>query len=105
VLLLTAVIRLAGRDPFAVATSVATCGEAVPLGAARSGFGLADSTPLVLTSFYAYYQNRLGAILPHGYTASALARLGGALVLIALLVGRKPQRRVRRRAPRRGAPC
>jgi len=85
VLLLTAVIRLAGASAFAVTPSY-LC-ERFPSALRGSGFGLGYSTPLVLTSFYAYYQNWLGAILPHGYTASALLVLGGALVLIGALLG------------------
>jgi hypothetical protein len=41
----------------------------------------------VLTSFYAYYQTWLGAIMPRGYTASALLVFGGALVLVGALLG------------------
>jgi len=85
VLALTAVIRLAGASAFAVTPSY-LC-ERFPSALRGSGFGLGYSTPLVLTSFYAYYQTWLGAILPHGYTASALLVLGGALVLIGALLG------------------
>ena len=85
VLALTAVIRLAGASAFAVTPSY-LC-ERFPAALRGSGFGLGYSTPLVLTSFYAYYQNWLGAILPRGLTASALLVLGGALVLVGALLG------------------
>jgi len=62
VLALTAVIRLAGASAFRRHPSY-LC-ERFPAALRGSGFGLGYSTPLVLTSFYAYYQNWLGAILP-----------------------------------------
>jgi MFS family permease len=85
VLLLTLVIRLSGGSTFAVTPSY-LC-ERFPPAIRGSGFGLGYSTPLVLTSFYAYYQGWLAHIMPAGYTAAALLVLGGALVLIGALMG------------------
>ncbi|HWC82714.1 MAG TPA: MFS transporter [Pseudonocardiaceae bacterium] len=85
VLLLTLVIRLSGGSTFAVTPSY-LC-ERFPAALRGSGFGLGYSTPLILTSFYAAYQNWLGHIMPTGYTAVALLVLGGALVLIGALMG------------------
>jgi MFS family permease len=85
VLLLTLVIRLAGGSAFAVTPSY-LC-ERFPSAVRGSGFGLGYSTPLVLTSFYAYYQDWLQTIMPRGYTASVLLVLGGALVLAGALMG------------------
>lgn len=85
VLGLTIVIRLSGGSTFAVTPSY-LC-ERFPASIRGSGFGLGYSTPLVLTSFYAYYQTVLGHIMPAGYTAAALLVLGGALVLAGALMG------------------
>jgi MFS family permease len=85
VLLLTLVIRLSGGSTFAVTPSY-LC-ERFPPAVRGSGFGLGYSMPLILTSFYAYYQGWLGHIMPSGYTAAALLVLGGALVVIGVLMG------------------
>jgi MFS family permease len=85
VLLLTFVIRISGGSTFAVLPSY-LC-ERFPPALRGSGFGLGYSTPLIVTSFYAYYQDWLGHLMPAGYTAAALLVLGGALVLIGALMG------------------
>jgi MFS family permease len=85
VVLLTLVIRLSGGSTFAVTPSY-LC-ERFPPAVRGSGFGLGYSMPLILTSFYAYYQGWLEHIMPSGYTAAALLVLGGALVLIGVLMG------------------
>lgn len=85
VLLLTLVIRLSGGSTFAVTPSY-LC-ERFPPAVRGSGFGLGYSTPLVLTSFYAYYQGLLGHVMPSGYTAAVLLVVGGALVLAGALMG------------------
>lgn len=85
VLLLTIVIRLSGGSTFAVTPSY-LC-ERFPAAVRGSGFGLGYSTPLILTSFYAYYQGWLSHIMPSGYTAAALLFVGGALVLAGALLG------------------
>lgn len=85
VLLLTLVIRLFGGSTFAVTPSY-LC-ERFPASVRGSGFGLGYSTPLILTSFYAYYQGWLGHLMPSGYTGVVLLVLGGALVLIGALIG------------------
>ncbi|MEV6899603.1 MFS transporter [Amycolatopsis sp. NPDC051372] len=85
VLLLTLVIRLSGGSTFAVTPSY-LC-ERFPPAVRGSGFGLGYSMPLILTSFYAYYQGWLEHIMPSGFTAAALLVLGGALVLVGSLIG------------------
>jgi MFS family permease len=85
VLVLTLVIRLFGASTFAVTPSY-LC-ERFPASVRGSGFGLGYSTPLILTSFYAYYQGWLGHLMPTGYTGVVLLVLGGALVLIGALMG------------------
>ncbi|HEY2697716.1 MAG TPA: MFS transporter [Pseudonocardiaceae bacterium] len=85
VLLLTLVIRIFGGSTFAVTPSY-LC-ERFPASVRGSGFGLGYSTPLILTSFYAYYQGWLGHLMPSGYTGVVLLVLGGALVLIGALIG------------------
>ncbi|HEY3708616.1 MAG TPA: MFS transporter [Amycolatopsis sp.] len=85
VLLLTLVIRLSGGSTFAVTPSY-LC-ERFPPAVRGSGFGLGYSMPLILTSFYAYYQGWLEHLMPSGFTAAALLVLGGALVLVGSLLG------------------
>jgi MFS family permease len=85
VLLLTLVIRLSGGSTFVVTPSY-LC-ERFPPAVRGSGFGLGYSTPLILTSFYAYYQGWLAHLMPSGYTAAALLFLGGVLVSVGALMG------------------
>jgi MFS family permease len=85
VLLLTFVIRISGGSTFAVMPSY-LC-ERFPPAVRGSGFGLGYSTPLVLTSFYAYYQGWLAHVIPAGLTAAALLVLSGALILVGSLMG------------------
>ena len=85
VLLLTLVIRIFCGSTFAVTPSY-LC-ERFPASVRGSGFGLGYSTPLILTSFYAYYQGWLGHLMPSAYTGVVLLVLGGALVLVGALLG------------------
>jgi MFS family permease len=82
---ITLVIRFAGGSVFAVTPSY-LC-ERFPPALRGSGYGLGYSLPLVVTSFYAYYQDWLGSIMPSGYTPVPLLVLGGALVVIGALLG------------------
>ena len=82
---LTLVIRLAGGSVFAVTPSY-LC-ERFPPAVRGSGYGIGYSLPLVLTSFYAYYQQWLAAVIPMDITPVVLLVLGGALVLIGALMG------------------
>jgi MFS family permease len=90
VLLLTGVIRLSGGSTFAVTPSY-LC-ERFPVRTRGSGYGLGYGLPLVLTSFYAYYQDWLGHLMPGPYTAVVLLVLGGALVLVGALLGPETNR-------------
>lgn len=85
VLVLTLVIRFAGGSVFAVTPSY-LC-ERFPPAVRGSGYGLGYSLPLVLTSFYAYYQQWLSAVVPIDVTPVVLLVLGGALVLAGALMG------------------
>lgn len=85
ILVITLVVRFAGGSVFAVTPSY-LC-ERFPPATRGSGFGLGYSTPLLVTSFYAYYQNWLGHLIPRGYTASVLLVLGGALIIAGALLG------------------
>lgn len=89
VVLLTLVIRLSGASTFAIMPSY-LC-ERFPPAVRGSGFGLGYSTPLVITSFYAYYQGWLGHFMPYGFTAAALLFLGGVLVSVGALIGPEPK--------------
>jgi MFS family permease len=85
ILLITFVVRFTGGSVFAVIPSY-LC-ERFPPAIRGSGFGLGYSTPLLITSFYAYYQNWLGNLIPRGYTASVLLIVGGALIAAGALLG------------------
>lgn len=85
VFVLTLVIRFAGGSVFAVTPSY-LC-ERFPPAVRGSGYGLGYSLPLVLTSFYAYYQQWLTAVVPIDLTPVVLLVLGGALVLAGALMG------------------
>ncbi|HEY4456508.1 MAG TPA: MFS transporter [Pseudonocardiaceae bacterium] len=84
-LLVTFVVRFSGGSVFAVTPSY-LC-ERFPAATRGSGFGLGYSTPLIVTSFYAYYQNWLGAIIPRDYTATVLLVVGGLLIILGALLG------------------
>ncbi|GAA3547218.1 MFS transporter [Amycolatopsis ultiminotia] len=85
ILVVTLVVRFAGGSVFAVTPSY-LC-ERFPPATRGSGFGLGYSTPLLITSFYAYYQNWLGNLIPREYTASVLLVLGGVLIIAGALLG------------------
>jgi MFS family permease len=85
ILAITFVVRVAGASVFAVAPSY-LC-ERFPPATRGSGFGLGYSTPLLITSFYAYYQNWLGNLIPRGFTPTVLLVVGGALITIGALLG------------------
>lgn len=85
IFVLTLVIRFAGGSVFAITPSY-LC-ERFPPAVRGSGYGLGYSLPLVLTSFYAYYQQWLGAIMPIDYTPVVLLLFGGALVFAGALMG------------------
>ncbi|WP_067894391.1 MFS transporter [Nocardia vaccinii] len=83
--LIALVIRMTGGSVFAVTPSY-LC-ERFPVAARGTGFGLGYSTPLLVTSFYAYYQNWLGHLMPRDFTPAVLLVLGGALITGGALLG------------------
>ncbi len=85
ILLLTLIIRLAGSSVFAV-TPAYLC-ERFPAATRGTGFGLGYTTPLLLTSCYAYYQNWLGHLMPRSDTATVLLILAGVLIIGGALLG------------------
>lgn len=52
-----------------------------------TGFGLGFSAAVVLPSFYAFYMDWLGHLLPYHYTPAALLFLGGIIGMIGALMG------------------
>jgi hypothetical protein len=52
-----------------------------------TGFGLGFSLSVVIPSFYAFYMNWLGAIMPFKLTAVALLVIGGLLGTVGALLG------------------
>jgi MFS family permease len=82
---ITFVVRFSGGSVFAVTPSY-LC-ERFPPATRGTGFGLGYSTPLLITSFYAYYQNWLGNLIPRGYTAAVLLVVGGILIVAGALLG------------------
>ena len=85
ILLVALLVRIAGGSVFAV-TPAYLC-ERFPPATRGTGFGLGYSTPLLITSFYAYYQNWLGHLIPIAYTPVVLLVVGGALITCGVLLG------------------
>lgn len=85
VLLLTLVIRLSGGSMFAITPSYLS--ERFPAALRGTGFGLGYSGPLLITSFYAYYQDWLGHLMPLAYTPVVLLVLGGIFMVTGALMG------------------
>lgn len=85
VLLVTLVIRLSGGSMFAITPSYLS--ERFPAAVRGSGFGLGYGGPLLITSFYAYYQDWLGHVMPMGYTPVVLLVAGGILMVLGALIG------------------
>jgi len=83
--LIALVVRITGGSVFAVTPSY-LC-ERFPAATRGTGFGLGYSTPLLITSLYAYYQNWLGNIIPFDYTPAVLLVVGGALITWGALLG------------------
>jgi MFS family permease len=52
-----------------------------------SGFGLGFSASVILPSFYAFYMNWLGVLMPYRYTILALLIIGGAIGTIGAFLG------------------
>jgi MFS family permease len=85
VLLVTLVIRLSGGSMFAITPSYLS--ERFPAAIRGSGFGLGYGGPLLITSFYAYYQDWLGHLMPSSYTPVVLLVLGGVFMVTGALMG------------------
>jgi MFS family permease len=85
VLLVTLIIRLSGGSMFAITPSYLS--ERFPAAIRGSGFGLGYGGPLLITSFYAYYQNWLGHLMPSSYTPVVLLVLGGIFMVTGALMG------------------
>ncbi|WP_022881870.1 MFS transporter [Gryllotalpicola ginsengisoli] len=80
VLLLVVVIRISGASMFAL--TPAYLSERYPAALRGTGYGLSYSLPLIVTGFYAYYQNWLGHIVPFAYTPVVLLVLAGVLMVV-----------------------
>jgi MFS family permease len=78
-------VRITGGSVFAVTPSY-LC-ERFPAATRGTGFGLGYSTPLLITSFYAYYQNWLGGVLPYRFTPVVLLVISGVLITVGALLG------------------
>jgi MFS family permease len=85
VLIVTLVIRLSGGSMFAITPSYLS--ERFPAEIRGSGFGLGYGGPLLITSFYAYYQDWLGHLMPVAYTPVVLLVLGGIFMVTGALMG------------------
>jgi MFS family permease len=85
VLVVTVVIRLSGGSMFAITPSYLS--ERFPAALRGTGFGLGYSGPLLITSFYAYYQDWLGHLMPSAYTPVVLLVLGGIFMVTGALMG------------------
>ena len=85
ILLVALMVRIAGGSVFAV-TPAYLC-ERFPPATRGTGFGLGYSTPLLITSFYAYYQNWLSHLIPIAFTPVVLLVVGGGLITVGVLLG------------------
>lgn len=67
--------------------AIAYVSERFHAGVRASGFGLGYSLAVILPSFYAVYQDRLGAIMNSTYTVLPLVAAGGLLITIGACLG------------------
>jgi MFS family permease len=61
--------------------------ERFPTRVRSSGFGMAFTLPVIIPSFYGFYQEMLSRIMPQHLTVLVLVALGAALSLIGALMG------------------
>ncbi len=61
--------------------------ERFATGVRATGFGVGYSLSVIIPSFYAFYMNWLGAIMPMQYTPVALLCIGGVIACIGALIG------------------
>jgi hypothetical protein len=100
--LLYALIEAAGASLFVIGALV--CGLAITVssgwavivtyinerfatGVRATGFGVGYSLSVIVPSFYAFYMNWLGAIMPLRYTPIALLCVGGVIACVGALMG------------------
>ncbi|USX06782.1 MFS transporter [Paraburkholderia fungorum] len=61
--------------------------ERFATGVRATGFGVGYSLSVILPSFYAFYMNWLGSVMPQRYAPVALLCIGGAIATIGALMG------------------
>jgi MFS family permease len=61
--------------------------ERFATGVRATGFGVGYSLSVILPSFYAFYMNWLGAVMPAKYAPIALLCIGGAIATVGALMG------------------
>jgi MFS family permease len=61
--------------------------ERFATGVRATGFGVGYSLSVIIPSFYAFYMNWLGALMPMQYTPVALLCIGGVIACIGALLG------------------
>jgi hypothetical protein len=68
---------------------VVTCylNERFPTRVRSSGFGMAFTLPVIIPSFYGFYQNLLANVMPAQFTVLVLVVVGALLTLIGALMG------------------
>jgi MFS family permease len=68
---------------------LATCylNERFPTRTRSSGFGMAFTLPVILPSFFGFYQEVLSRLMPGQYTVLVLVGVGAALTIVGALLG------------------
>jgi MFS family permease len=61
--------------------------ERFATGVRATGFGVGYSLSVIVPSFYAFYMNWLGAVMPSKYTPIALLCIGGVIASVGALMG------------------
>jgi MFS family permease len=81
------VCALAITASSAWAVIVTYINERFATGVRATGFGVGYSLSVIIPSFYAFYMNWLGAIMPMKYAPVALLCIGGAIACVGALMG------------------
>jgi MFS family permease len=82
---LTTVIVMVLTSDWAVATCYLN--ERFPTPVRSSGFGMAFTLPVIIPSFYGFYQNALARVMPEHFTVLVLVAIGAVLLIAGALLG------------------
>ncbi len=85
VMLLSAIITCTATGVWGIATVYLN--ERFPTRSRSSGFGMAYTLPVIIASFFAFYQSWLSNIMPYKFTPLVLLGLGALLAFIGAILG------------------